>query len=278
MYQGWVELPLSDSELAAYYQGQLHIENIVTLKENQYLLLSNNGSPLTNEIWKCKNGKLSKVGYSTVGSDSSSSIAKPRNPQQVMEFDMINDKSISLKLVTGTWGAFKTGALVRAALKALEENDFDRIVYIRNNVQVKDTDSLGALPGDVYDKILPYVGPFVDVCGDEGMVRDMYDRKQLEIMPLGYLRGRNLEHSLILVDEAENLTLEQLQLIIARAAQGSQVWINGDIRQRDRVSFEKSKGIETMIERLQGQPLFGYVHLIKSERSELAALADLLKD
>lgn len=279
MYTGWVELPLSNDELAKYYQGELSISDFVNLKENQYCIITNGGNKLDREIWKKKNGKLNKVNYQTVGSDTTSSKAKPRNPEQVMEFDMINDPDTTVKLVTGTWGAFKTGAFARAALDQLANHKFDKIIYIRNNVRTKDTEDIGALPGELWDKMVPFVGSFIDaVGGDEYAIKDLVDNRLLEIVPLGVLRGRNFERSIIFVDEAENLTIEHMQLIIARAAEGSVIYINGDTRQRDKAAFEKSKGIERVIERLQGNKLFGYVHLIKSERSATAALADLLKD
>ena len=167
--------------------------------------------------------------------------------------------------------------LVTAALEALEQNVFDRIVWIRNNVDVKDTKDLGALPGEVNDKLMPFLGPFIDHCGEAG-VECMLSNGKLIIEPLQSLRGRNLERTLIMCSEAENLTKEHIQLIIARAAEGSEVWFDADVRQRDKAIFEKSKGIETMIERLSGNPLFGYVHLVQSERSKTAALADLLND
>lgn len=167
--------------------------------------------------------------------------------------------------------------LVTAALEALEQNVFDRIVWIRNNVDVKDTKDLGALPGEVNDKLMPFLGPFIDHCGEAG-VECMLGNGKLVIEPLQSLRGRNLERTLIMCSEAENLTKEHIQLIIARAAEGSEVWFDADIRQRDKAIFEKSKGIETMIERLSGNPLFGYIHLVQSERSKTAALADLLND
>ena len=100
----------------------------------------------------------------------------------------------------------------------------------------------------------------------------------LTVEPLQSLRGRNFENTLIMCSEAENLTKEHIQLIIARAAEGSAVWLDADCRQRDKATFEKSKGVETLIERLQGNELFGYVHLIKTERSATARLADLLND
>ena len=100
----------------------------------------------------------------------------------------------------------------------------------------------------------------------------------LTVEPLQSLRGRNFENTLIMCSEAENLTKEHIQLIIARAAEGSAVWLDADIRQRDKAVFEKSKGIEALIDRLKGNHLFGYVHLIKTERSATASLADLLND
>lgn len=87
----------------------------------------------------------------------------------------------------------------------------------------------------------------------------MLNHGSLEIEPLQSLRGRNLKNTLIMCSEAENLTKEHIQLIIARAAEGSEVWFDADTRQRDKASFEKSRGVETLIERLQGNQLFGYV-------------------
>jgi PhoH-like ATPase len=98
----------------------------------------------------------------------------------------------------------------------------------------------------------------------------------LEVIPLGFLRGRSIRNSIIICSEAENLTKEHLQLLMGRVDEGSALWIDGDVRQRDRAAFEKSKGLETMIDKLKGEELFGYVHLVKSERSATARLADKL--
>jgi predicted ribonuclease YlaK len=187
----------------------------------------------------------------------------------------MKDQSKTVKLLTGTWGTGKTLILVSAALEALKAGRFKRIVWIRNNVDVKDTKDLGALPGEVIDKLLPFLGPFIDHAG-ENSVRTMLNKGTLVVEPLQSLRGRNFDDTLIMCSEAENLTKEHIQLIIARAAEGSEVWFDADNRQRDKASFEKSKGIETLIERFAGQKLFGYVHLVKSERSATAAMADLL--
>jgi PhoH-like ATPase len=76
--------------------------------------------------------------------------------------------------------------------------------------------------------------------------------------------------------EAENLTKQHIQLLIGRVGEGSNLWFDGDFKQVDSKVFENNNGLNIAIEKLNGHPLFGYVHLEKSERSETAAMADLL--
>ena len=297
-YTGWKKWsPTSEEWAELYATGAVP----VSLKENEYLIVKSEGS---STIFYCyENGQLRKFTGGSIKTtkddtpvllESSKSkqddkqhssaqkyskgknvVITPRNDEQVCAFDLMKDSSKTVKLLTGTWGTGKTLILVSAALEALKAGRFKRIVWIRNNVDVKDTKDLGALPGEVIDKLLPFLGPFIDHAG-ENSVRTMLNKGTLVVEPLQSLRGRNFDDTLIMCSEAENLTKEHIQLIIARAAEGSEVWFDADNRQRDKASFERSRGIETLIERFAGQKLFGYVHLVKSERSETAAMADLL--
>ena len=210
-------------------------------------------------------------------SKGKSIVLNPRNVEQACAFDLFKDRSKTIKVVTGTWGTGKTMIMVNAALEALSLGQFDKIIWIRNNVDTAGTKDMGALPGDAYEKLKPFLGPFRDHAGEMGTLT-MIKKGTLVVEPLQYLRGRNFENALIMCSEAENLTKEHLQLIIARAAEGSEVWIDGDTRQRDKAIFEKSKGMESLIAKFKGNKLFGYVHLVRSERSETAAMADLLND
>ena len=297
-YTGWKKWsPTSEEWAELYATGTVP----VSLKENEYLIVKSDGS---STIFYCyENGQLRKFTGGSIKTtkddtpvllESSKSkqddkqhssaqkyskgknvVIVPRNDEQVCAFDLMKDPSKTVKLLTGTWGTGKTLILVSAALEALKAGRFKKIVWIRNNVDVKDTKDLGALPGEVIDKLLPFLGPFIDHAG-ENSVRTMLNKGTLVVEPLQSLRGRNFDDTLIMCSEAENLTKEHIQLIIARAAEGSEVWFDADNRQRDKASFERSRGIETLIERFAGQKLFGYVHLVKSERSETAAMADLL--
>ena len=181
----------------------------------------------------------------------------------------------TIKLITGRWGSGKTLLETAAALEHLEDGRFDRIIWIRNNVDVKDTKDIGALPGEAIDKLLPFLGPFIDHAGED-RVRCMISSGRLVVAPLNFLRGRNFKNSIIICSECENLTREHMQLIIARAAGGTEVWFDGDSRQVDKPIFERDGGIAYVVNRFKGKPRFGYVHLTQCERSDTAAMADLL--
>ena len=153
---------------------------------------------------------------------------------------------------------------------------FEKIVWVRNNVGVKDTKDIGALHGNTIDKIFPYVMPLADHVGGVDGIEMLMRQGKLEVQHLGFIRGRDIKNSIILCSEAENLTKQHVQLLIGRVGEGSSLWLDGDFKQVDSKIFEENSGLNIAIDKLKGNKLFGFVHLEKSERSETAALADLL--
>lgn len=273
-YTGYKDLVLTDEQFAEVYTNKtLSGEEFV---ENEYLIARSEDGQVQDKFRFTK-GKLEQIKFTTFDNTYTGQL-KPRNVHQELAFDMLKNRDITVKLVTGTWGTGKTLSLVVAALEAVQKGYFDKVIWIRNNVQVKDTDKMGALPGDEYDKLLPYLGPMMDHVGGEDGAKMLIYGKKLEIIPLPFLRGRSIKNAIIISSEAENLTKEHIQLLLGRVDEGSHLWMDADLKQRDRTIFEKSAGIEKMIERLSGEPLFGYVHLVKSERSATARLADKLND
>lgn len=272
-YTGYKTIEFSNKDLSDFYEGKLKDFNLL---ENEYLLIKDSENNLVDK-YVLQENQLRRVKYTKFDNDFTGSI-KPRNPEQEILFDMLADTKTTLKLVTGGFGCGKTMSLVVAALDAINKNKFDKIVWVRNNIDVKDTVPLGALPGDSFDKLLPFVMPLADHSGGVEGIRMLMDRNQLEVVHLGYLRGRDIRNSIILCSEAENLTKQHIQLLIGRVGEGSNLWMDADLKQRDKLIFEKSAGLETMIERLKGNNLFGYVKLLKTERSKTAQLADLLDD
>ena len=272
-YRGYEVIRSDDERLAEFYEAKANIFNLL---ENQYLLVEDlHGKLADSYVWQ--NGTFRKVGYTKIGNDFTGGV-KPRNAQQEVLFDMLVDKQSTVKLITGGFGCGKTMSLVVAALDAISKGRFEKIIWVRNNIEVKDTTPLGSLPGDSYDKLLPFAMPLADHCGGIEGLQHLIEQDKVEIVHLGFLRGRDIKNSIILCSEAENLTKQHIQLLIGRVGEGSNLFMDADLKQRDKTAFEKSAGLELMIERLKGQKLFGYIKLLKTERSETARLADLLDD
>ena len=274
-YTGIYEASLSNEELADFYEsdGEVLCEQMV---ENQYLTLRATGSDEVVDYYRKKGGVLHKVAFPSFKSDFCGTI-KPRNPEQYCAMDLLKS-DVPIKLLTGKFGSGKTILIINWALEAIQKNQFEKIVFIRNNVQVKDTDPIGALPNGILDKTLPYVMPFADHCGGVEGLKMLIDSGKLEVIPLGFLRGRSIRNSILYSMESENLTKQHIQLIMGRVDEGTQLVMDGDFKQKDRTIFERSQGLETMVERLAGNEYFGYINLKKSERSKVAQLADLLDD
>lgn len=275
-YKGYIEIQLDDEKLASFYNNKEIYAELYDLKENQYLLIKDSTEEIVDR-YCYQNGELRQVMFCKLGGTFTGAI-KPRNPQQICLFDMLKDKTSKIKLVTGRFGSGKTLAMTNAALELIEKGKFERIVWVRNNVSVKGAPEIGYLPGTEIDKLLPYVMPLADHAGGEEGIKKMLENGTLEVIPLGHLRGRSLRNSIVFCTECENLTRQHIQLLMGRIDEGSQLWLDGDTKQRDRAIFEQSAGLERMIDRLAGNRLFAHIHLEKSERSEVAALADLLDD
>ena len=129
--------------------------------------------------------------------------------------------------------------------------------------------------GEAHNDYTGWTEVTMDQGGEVALERAITDG-WVEIQPLGFIRGRSFNRSIIYCSEAENLTKRHIQLLIGRVGDGSTLWINGDLRQIDDVAFERNNGIQKLIDKLTGNERFGTVYLPITERSETARLADML--
>ena len=273
-YQGYKVVSIDDPLIPILYEDKT--KNCFDLLENQYLLIVDaNGLPVDRYKWQ--DGKLKNVYKKPVESSQMGKI-KAKNPEQEFALDMLMDDSITVKLLTGPFGCGKTYLCACAAYQLMQAGKFDKIVWIRNNIEVKDTNSIGALPGSYLEKMSIWAMPLADHLGGRDELEKQIGFGRIEIEHLGFLRGRDIKHSLIICSEAEHLTREHVQLLLGRVAEGSVLILEGDCRQIDAKAFEKDNGLVAAISRLRGNRLFAYVHLKESVRSETAKLADLLNN
>ena len=270
---GYYTFSLTDEEIARFYSGDAALPHMY---ENQYVLLADQSGKIIDK-YIYQGGELHNLAWKVIENHWQGKI-KPKNIEQELAIDMLQDEHSQIKLLTGTYGVGKDFLMINEAISRIEKDDFDKLIWVRNNIEVKGVEKLGALPGDVQDKIINFAMPLADHLGGLDGLLNFVDQGKIEVAHLGYMRGRDIKNSLIYVSEAENLTTKLCQVLISRLAEGSQLWMNGDWRQADKEIFEKDSGLIKMIERLTGQELFGHVHLTQSVRSKAASLADLLDD
>lgn len=271
-YLGYKELTLSDEEMSYFY---CHTnENIYDCLRNEYLIIKKSDGEVV-DYRKWDGNEYRAVSYKQVNSTFMGKI-KPRNPQQVLAFDMLQNKDQTIKIISGKFGTGKDLIMIANALKFIEEGKYDKLIYIRNAVDVKDASAIGFLPGSKEEKLRPYAMPLADHLGGETGLDMQIMAGNIEIEHLGYIRGRDLKNAIVYCSEAENLTKEHVQLLIGRIGSGSSLWLNGDFKQTDSAVYRMNNGLLSAVEKLAGHEKFGYVQLQKTERSETAAMADLL--
>lgn len=179
-------------------------------------------------------------------------VLKPHSPNQIQYIQNILSHDVNFGV--GPAGTGKTYLAVASAVKALEEERVKRIILVRPAVEAGER--LGFLPGDISQKIDPYLRPLYDALYEMlGLERTLklLERNIIEIASLAYMRGRTLNDSFIILDESQNTTPEQMKMFLTRIGFGSTAVITGDITQIDLPNGQTS-GLRQVINILQGTP------------------------
>ncbi|MBO6222325.1 MAG: PhoH family protein [Bacteroidales bacterium] len=206
----------------------------------------------------------------------------PRNEEQVFAMDAVMNKDVELVSLTGTAG---TGKTLLAVAGALAQADYYEQILVARPVITLQNEEMGFLPGDVQEKLAPFMQPLYDNIAvikknfgpsakENIKIEEMLRTKKLEIAPLAYIRGRSLQKTFFIIDEAQNLTPHEVKTIITRAGEGTKIVFTGDVQQIDQPYLDKySNGLTHISDKLYGEKLFEHVNLIMGERSALSELA-----
>lgn len=266
---GWGKYYPTEQEMAMLYTDPKI--NILKCKVNEFAEIYEESTLKDILFW---NGhEYRKLKYKDFTAPTGEHIS-PRNIEQKMYLDLLQNDEIPIKLCIGRFGTGKSMFAETWAAHQLQYGKYDKIVFVKNNLDVKGAGKLGILPGDEIDKQYPWLRQIEDHLGPQ-LFEQYLNEGKLEPAHLSTLRGRDLKNCIILVDEAENLLTTNIQLLLGRVAENSQIIFCADIKQCD-YKDQKMSGVPKLIEGLAGNPLFGMVKLVKSERSQVAATADLL--
>ena len=238
-----------------------------------------------------KRGEIGKTGI------------KSKNLEQDFAVNILMDPSLTSIALIGSAGSGKTLLAIACALS--QTNEYSRILVARPAIELSDK-TMGFLPGTLEEKYNPYLAPVRSNCRfimqnsvgkkkeskankklkenkeseeklNESAVQGWMDEHGIELLPLSMIRGDTFHHAFILVDEAQNLTPNEVKTIVSRAGEGTKIVFTGDINQID-VQFltKETNGLSHLIDRFRGQNFFAHIEMQKSVRSALAEAADKL--
>ena len=283
-----------NSLYAGVREAEISVENLNHLKTeksmewhdqllpNEFLLFtSKNSDRYEVARYRSDTGSIEyvdSVGLSVCG-------IEPLNERQVVALTALLDDSLPIVTLVGKAGTGKTLLAIAAGLfKVAEQKKYGRVLVSRPVIPVgKD---IGYLPGAKTEKLSHWMQPLFDnleyvlsVYKKSNLknMDSLFNSNLIELEAVSHIRGRSLPAQFIIIDEAQNLSPHEIKTIVSRAGKGTKVVLTGDPYQIDSPYLDSnSNGLTYLVESFKGQPLYGHVTLLKSERSELAELAATL--
>ena len=217
-------------------------------------------------IGLCRSGQLDRIDELTRDVVCISAKGRPIKPKTIGQKDYIKTiQTCPVTIGVGPAGTGKTYLAVAAAVAAFREKEVSRIILTRPAVEAGER--LGFLPGDLQSKVDPYLRPLYDALFDmlgPETYQKYLEKGNIEVAPLAYMRGRTLDDSFIILDEAQNTSREQMKMFLTRMGFGSRVVITGDVTQIDLPS-DKPSGLKQAMRVLEGVEGVGICRLTQND-------------
>lgn len=182
-------------------------------------------------------------------STTSKTIYKPKTINQQKYLQAIENEDTKLVIVNGPAGTGKTLFACISAIELLKNNNIDKIILTRPLVSVEE--EIGFLPGNINEKMDPWTKPIIDIFSEyykKPEIEQMIYNNVVEIIPLGFMRGRTFKNSYIIADEMQNSTPNQMKMITTRIGENSKMIITGDLNQSD---LKEKNGLDDLIKKYQ---------------------------
>lgn len=280
-----MELQVPGTDVDAFFQhGKVASPGLAALHPNACVMLRDAGAPTHTALGRYDSAR-GEITALRVGREGVMGV-RPRNKEQAFALDLLLDDSVRIITLIGKAGTGKTLLALAAGLKrTTEDNAYSRLLVSRPIMPLGR--DLGFLPGDVDEKLNPWMQPIFDnleflftgggptksARQDRGFL-ELLESGTIQVEPLTYIRGRSLPHQYLIVDEAQNLTPHEVKTIITRAGEGTKIVLTGDPHQIDNPYVDlASNGLSVVADRFKHEKIAGHVVLAKGERSELAELA-----
>lgn len=282
--KGWHRIAMKPEHIAMLRQGQpLPLKN-ARLHINEYIYAYENDN--VKNACCAKYNSTAELLIPLVNTSRQCCGVRSLNLEQTFALDALCDPSITLVTLAGRAGTGKTLLAIAAALHQIfAEKRYEKLLVFRPTMPV--SRDLGYLPGDINDKMRPWMQPVYDALqlirsfdrksAARELPNDLMNCPEISVEPLTYIRGRSIPNQFIIIDEAQNLTPLEVKTAITRVGNGSKVVLTGDPAQIDNPYVDsRSNGLTRLVGRFLDSPLASHVTMVRGERSELAETASQL--
>jgi len=281
LYTGDSEVLVNGSVITDLYKTEeINLpEDMANIRPNQFVTLINNENPKNSALAKYNSTMKTLVllkDFEPIWGIS------PRNKQQAFALSLLLDPEIQMVTLVGKAGTGKTLLAMAAGLQQVADMRLYKKMLIARPVIPMGKD-LGYLPGDVGEKMRPWMQPLFDNLDflisnvdevDTPSYKELINQNILSVEPLTYIRGRSIPKQLIVIDEAQNLTPHEVKTIVTRAGEDTKIILTGDPYQIDNPYVDSnSNGLSYLVEKFKNEPISGHITLTKGERSPLAEIA-----
>ena len=285
LYPGLVDLDTTSANIDKFYKDHVIDCPDKDLSPNEFVVLHSKEDPKKSAMGRVDPNDTSKL--RALGAEPSPWGIRPINKEQRCAMELLLDDSVKLVTLIGAAGTGKTlVTLVCGLQKAVEESVYRKLIVCRPIVPVgKD---IGFIPGTKEEKLNTWMGAIydnlefvMDKRHPEGAIEKfeyLLQNEKIEIASVTHIRGRSLPKQYMIVDDAQNLTPDEIKTILSRAGEGTKVVVTGDPYQIDNPYLDvASNGLTYIVDRMRGQKIYGHLTFTKTERSQLAGLvAELL--
>lgn len=280
VYTGYRSIKVEPEIIDSFFKTGAVVLEEENLYPNQIVILEDSfGSSKSALTRHLSGGKLVPLRF---GNQDPFGL-KARNKEQKFALELLLDEEVRLVTLIGKAGTGKTLiALASGLQKVVEESRYRRLAVSRPVIPMGN--DLGFLPGDINEKLRPWMQPIYDNLEFlfnnrdknekiDQLVNSMRDLNILELDALTYIRGRSIPNQFLLVDEAQNLSPHEIRTVITRVGEGTKIVLTGDPYQIDHPYLDSnSNGLTFVVERFKNERIAGHITLTKGERSDLAEL------
>jgi PhoH-like ATPase len=286
VYTGTATVKVNPELINRFYADGLAVIKETELVPNQMIILEDEcGSSKSALSRHLQNGKVVPLRFA--GQDPFG--LKARNKEQKFALELLLDDEIRIVTLIGRAGTGKTLLALAAGLqKVVEDTRYRRLSVARPVIPMGH--DLGFLPGDIDEKLRPWMQPIYDNLEFLFSNRDQNEKIDqlvnslkglgvLELEALTYIRGRSIPDQFVIVDEAQNLSPHEVKTVVTRAGEGTKIIFTGDPYQIDHPYLDcNSNGLTYLVEKFKHEKIAGHINLVKGERSELAELGSRVLD